>query len=661
MIALSQTTVEELRKQIERLNQRLQRERKKTADIESVAEQKTREYSKAKNKAELMARVLNVMNRQPDLLSASESLSNILIDFNKIDDFGLLRCQADQRDFLYHSSLKRNAAMREVARQEKSEHTISKRKSSVQGNSAQFSAREMPDTNSSPWRKIVFSESAKEQQSLVIVQDGAEISYAIYRLLEKPLYFVVLSFYSRKKYLDFESDVLHYCLNQLRLVLQNQRRAEKLHKIQHYDQLTELCSRSVFQSKLEETIQQASTSDTSVAIIAIDVVKMSLYNSEHSIEFGNQLIKFVATEFSRMTRNQDAITRFSGDGFLLFLVSDQIEKAIDRVLLTIDKRFKNPVRIQGEVIKVDFHIGYSFDFASQVKTDNLIQQAEIALKQSKQSRIVPVKFLPEHIDKAIMTRNLDNDLKGALQNDEFVLYYQAIVDLKTNKIVKAEALIRWQKDGQLIPPMEFIPHLEDSDLIVPVGRWIIRQAVTDLKNWLSHSVDIQQVSVNLSVKQFKDESLDKWVNALLSENGLPSHCLELEVTESLSLDSSEQMERTLFEFQRMGVDIALDDFGTGYSSLSYLHRYPFTRLKIDRSFIVNLDQGEKSHKLLHSIIALSKSLELCSIAEGIETKEISTLLKNLGVKYGQGYYFNKPMPADEFLSLMLDWDKKAGQ
>ena len=282
-----------------------------------------------------------------------------------------------------------------------------------------------------------------------------------------------------------------------------------------------------------------------------------------------------------------------------------------------------------------------------------MQESITAVKHAKRSKQSPAIYDPSMTSAAMETHLLENDLRLAIERKEFELFYQPIVDLKTSLVTKAEALIRWRKNGKLISPVEFIPYLEESELIIPVGRWIIQQALQDLKEWQQQGAQIKQVSVNISIKQLADDTLSQWVSSLNSKLAVSPENLVLEVTESLALESSENMELFFERFGKMGVEVALDDFGTGYSSLSYLHRYPFKKLKIDRSFISNINQGDKGFNLLQSIIALSKSLELQSIAEGIEDAEVARLLSLMGVHYGQGFYYSRPIPHREFIDYLL--------
>ncbi len=609
-----------LKETIVRLERRLLRERKKREQIEEFAEKKTRQLFQEKEKVDLMNKIINATSRNERLLEACRATATILIDFNKIDGFTLLEMVDSEVNIKLHQ-----------ADQE------------LQLNSIDFTQQQ--------WLDVIHDNKQSLKYTFESTIEQTKVFHWIYRISKAPTYFFILNFISKQKYLEFNEQLLNHCGQQLKLVVGRQRSAELIHNISHFDQLTQLCSKPVFESRLAKIIKSQESNNVSFAVIGLNIADMGLINTQYSIDTGSQIIKFIASEIGSLLRLQDSVTRHAGDGFLLYLVSDHIEEAVEGVIGRINQRFKGDLVWNGERVKIRFHIGYAIEDARKAEAALLMQYAEVAVKQAKK-RGTPQQFKTEMLDKAIQVQRLDLELNRALENNEFQLYYQPIVDLKTLAIVKAEALIRWNKDGRLIPPVEFIPHLEEGDLIIPVGRWIIEQALADFKAWSNYQTDLKQVGVNLSVRQFSDDSLDQWIATLLGKYALSSSSLVLEITESLSLDPTEQMSQFIERFKELGIDIALDDFGTGYSSLSYLHRYPFSNLKIDRSFIINLDSGDKSIKLLQSIVALSASLELMSIAEGIESEAVARLLKHMGVDYGQGYYFSRPVPADEFLNLL---------
>lgn len=615
--------VAQLQKEIERLSKRLKRERLKREKLEEFAEQKTRELYQEKEKLDLIGQVISATTRYADLLQAAESCANVLLDFQKADSFILFESNRSDFETLFVSECK-----------------------------------EFPQLNSLNVKEIIwgnkaFDRNSQELQKLHGEHAGIRIIFLVQRLAGTADCYVALSFASKQRFIAFDSDILVNIAHQLTIVMDREKDAALIHQMSHYDQLTQLVSKPVFIQKLASLIKQNRGSHLKLAIVALDIVDMGLINSRYSMDFGNRLLKHIASEIALLLRHHDCITRQMGDCFLFYLMSDRIEDAVAGVLQRIQLRFGQPLIWHGEKISVDFHIGYVQDSLESLDIEQAIQCATLALKQAKKRRQSPVLYNSSMIDRALSTQQLDMDLRKALENREFVLFYQPIVDLHAGEFVKAEALIRWRKGEQLISPVEFIPYLEDSDLIIPVGRWVIERALTDLKQWQEQQLSIKKVSVNVSVRQLDDASLAQWVESVLTRLDLPANSLILEVTESLSLESTDAMEAFFNGFVSQGVELALDDFGTGYSSLSYLHRYPFSKLKIDRAFVMNLDQGSKSYDLLKSIVALSKALQMTCIAEGIETDEARQLLAHLGVEFGQGFFFSRPLPADEFVKLIL--------
>jgi diguanylate cyclase (GGDEF)-like protein len=588
--------------------------------LELFAEQKTRQLFKEKEKWEIANQISGAVFLGQSLLAAIELIGSVLIDFKKVDGCYLIKIENYQTELLWG-----------------------------------LQALELPekysDFNSTLVQAQLLADVASSSVTFSYNFGSGKIYYWSYRISDNPLQFVIASFASKQKYLDFDPFLLSHCGSQLAIIHQHSVQSELIDKIRHYDPLTQLCTKPVFEQRIQNILERQQFSPQKIAVLALNIVNMTAINSEYSIESGNQLIKQIALEIAELLRSQDSICRYGGDGFMLYLMAPNIEEAIKGVLDRINHRCSQDFVWQSGSVRLRFHIGYAIANVSKTSAANLIHQAEIAVKQAKK-RGAPVKFEPSMQSSVIKEHRLDSELNSALSNHEFRLFYQPIVDLNTGKIVKAEALIRWQKDNRLISPVEFIPFLENSELMIPVGRWVIKQALTDLKSWELRGGNLDKVGVNLSARQFSDKTLPQWISNQLNQLGLSGQHLVIEVTESLSLESSDQVSVMLEAFSQLGIEIALDDFGTGYSSLSYLHRYPFAYLKIDRAFVTNLNSGNKSYKLFQSIVALSQSLELTTIAEGIETSAIARLLHHLGVNYGQGYYYSKPVTADAFFKLI---------
>jgi diguanylate cyclase (GGDEF)-like protein len=605
---------------VKRLENRLKRERRRREQLELFAEQKTRQLFKEKEKWEIAHQISSAVFPGQSLLAAMEQIGSVLIDFKKVDGCYLIKIENHQVELLW--------GLQALELPEKFSDF----------NTTLVQAQLLSDVTSDCF---TFSQNSGSEKTY----------YWSYRISGNPLQFVIASFTSKQKYLEFDPYLLNHCGSQLTIIHQHSVQSELIDKIRHYDPLTQLCTKPVFEQRLQSVLDQQKLSPQKVAVLALNIVNMTAINSQYSIESGNQLIKQVASEIAELLRSQDSICRYGGDGFLLYLVAPDVDEAVKGVLERINRRCRRNFIWHSGSERLRFHVGYTIAHVAQTSAEKLIHQAEIAVKQAKKQG-APVQFDPSMQSSVVKEHRLDIELSSALSKNEFCLFYQPIVDLNTGKIVKAEALIRWQKGNRLIPPVEFIPFLENSELMIPVGRWVIKQALTDLKSWQLRGANFEKVGVNLSARQFADKTLPQWISNQFNQLGLSGQHLVIEVTESLSLESSEQVSVILEAFSQLGIEIALDDFGTGYSSLSYLHRYPFAYLKIDRAFVTNLNSGHKSYKLFESIVALSQALELTTIAEGIETSEIARLLSHLGVNYGQGYYYSKPVAAEAFFQLI---------
>ena len=609
---------------LQRLEKRLERERNKRLELETFAEQKTQELYAEKEKIELIGQVISAGARHSKLQSALEAISRVLVDYGKVDHVVLFHIEGRTlcKDYCWQEN--------------------------------PVAGFDFNDVEQTVWLNEQFQVQSREAQPLQHANGAAPVYQLVQKLSQTRQAFIVFGFSAKQRYLNFSSELLSVVMHELRNVYGRERDAELINRLDEFDKLTRLISPQMFGEKLDGVIESLRDKSFGCAVIALDIADMGLINSRYSMDYGNRLLQEIARQFAGLLRHHDAITRHDGDCFMFYLISDRPDDAVEGVLARIQERLRRSIEWEGEQLLLRFHIGISKHASIKGLTaERAIQEAVTALKVAKRTRQSPTCYEPSMTDTALQSSLMEIQLREALSNEEFVLFYQPIVNLAANDVVKAEALIRWQKGGKLISPVDFIPALEQSDLIIPVGRWVIQKALEDLKYWQSQGSSIKQVSVNVSINQLPDESLSHWVSGLLSKLGLPPESLVLEVTESLALELTESMDLFFQRFQALGIEIALDDFGTGYSSLSYLHRYPFTKLKIDRSFILNLAENQKSRNLLQSIVALSKSLELSAIAEGIETPEVSQLLHELGVEFGQGFLYSKPIASEAFLDYLL--------
>jgi diguanylate cyclase len=316
-----------------------------------------------------------------------------------------------------------------------------------------------------------------------------------------------------------------------------------------------------------------------------------------------------------------------------------------------------PFMVEGHELHLTPSIGICAYPHDGSDVESLMKNADAAMYHAKEMGRNNYQFFTQEMNTAAHRRlALENDLRHALEREEFVLHYQPQLDLESGDIVGLEALIRWQHPQRgLISPNEFIPVAEDTGLIIDIGEWSLRQACLQAMHWQRTGYPLLQVAVNFSPRQFRREGVVEAVSRILRETGLNPACLELEITESTILEHAEQVIVTLKGLSSIGVQLSIDDFGTGYSSLSYLKRFPIDKLKIDQSFVHDVSSDPDDAAIVTAIIAMARSLSLTVIAEGVETADQLAFLKALGCNRAQGYYFSRPLPAPEFAQLLRGW------
>ncbi|MEH2203466.1 MAG: bifunctional diguanylate cyclase/phosphodiesterase [Nostoc sp.] len=424
---------------------------------------------------------------------------------------------------------------------------------------------------------------------------------------------------------------------------------ELIHYISNYDDLTGLPNRDLFRDRLHQTLSQPENNQRFVAVflLAIDDFTAISHGLEH--ETTNLLLRAVAQRLSLCMTQTDIITHLSGDEFAIGRIDIVSFESVIKLSQMVLNTLKKPFSIEGNLIHITASIGITINgINEQNSVDQLLQQAHIALYQAKQQGRSQYQFYSPEINAQLQERiTLENELHGALERNEMLVYYQPLIDLHSGQITAMEALVRWQHPTLgLVSPAKFIPIAEANGAIVPIGEWVLRTACTQNRAWQLAGFTPIRISVNLSARQFEQPYLVEVINQILEETGLQVSYLELEVTESFLMADMERSVKTLKQLRELGICLALDDFGTGYSSLNYLKRFPVNMLKIDRSFVQDLTSNPDSAAVTNAIIALAKSLRLNITAEGVETQEQLDYLKMLGCDEGQGYYFSCPVPAD---------------
>jgi diguanylate cyclase (GGDEF)-like protein len=430
----------------------------------------------------------------------------------------------------------------------------------------------------------------------------------------------------------------------------------------HYDALTNLPNRLLFLDRLDQEITRAQRDNSMMAILSIDLDRFKQVNDSFGYQVGDQLLQAVAEKLSSQIRACDTVARIADDEFCIALTGVKTTHAAGEVAQKLQDAFAhNPITISDSEIFITFSIGISIYPVDGVNTTTLLKNADAALHQAKREGRNNFQYYAESMNATAWQRlTLETELRRALEREEFVLYYQPKVDMDNGKIVGVEALLRWQSPQRgLVAPGEFIPLLEDTGLILPVGEWVLRAACKQARAWQAAGVPDVHIAVNLSTLQFKQPDFAGLVLGILKENGLDPALgtIELELTESLLMNNAEGAVETLIRLHDAGIQFSIDDFGTGYSSLSYLKRFPISSLKIDQSFVRDLARNREDEAIVAAIIALGHSLGLKVIAEGVETSAQHDQLHKKGCNEMQGFLFSRPVPEAEMTYLLQNGEK----
>lgn len=424
----------------------------------------------------------------------------------------------------------------------------------------------------------------------------------------------------------------------------------------NFDFLTELPNRQMFYNHLDQDIKKAHRANQPLALMLLDLDRFKEVNDTLGHDKGDALLIEASDRLRSCVRETDTVARLGGDEFIVILDELDGTANVERVAQDILHKLSEPFYLEADVAYISASIGITFYPNDATEIESLIKNADQAMYAAKSQGRNRCSYFTSSMEWASqMKMQIANDLRGALADDQFWIAYQPIVELSSGDIHKAEALIRWQHPQRgLISPGEFIPIAEDTGLIINIGEWVFREAAKQVLRWRASYHPAFQISINKSPVQFRDESsaYPAWPDQL-QQLGLPGQSIVVEMTEGMLMDASDLINNKLLLYRDAGIQVALDDFGTGYSSLSYLKKFDIDYLKIDQSFTRNLRQGSEDLALCEAIIVMAHKLDMEVIAEGIETLEQRDLLIAAGCDYGQGYLFSKPIPADEFETLLL--------
>ncbi|WNV04856.1 EAL domain-containing protein [Candidatus Methylospira mobilis] len=438
-------------------------------------------------------------------------------------------------------------------------------------------------------------------------------------------------------------------------ITQKKKDEELIWQQAHFDPLTGLPNRRMFHDRLQQEINKADRTGLPFALIFLDLDRFKEVNDTFGHNMGDELLKQVSQRLSCCVRNYDTVARLGGDEFTLILSNLEELNGVERVARAILHNLSEPFLLGDEVFQSSASIGITLYPKDADTLEALIKSADQAMYVAKQQgRNRYHYFTPSLQENAQVRMRLINDLRGALADNQFRLYYQPIIELATGGIRKAEALIRWQHPTRgLIDPYEFIRVAEETGMIVEIGDWVCREAARQVGYWRSALSIEFQISINKSPMQFNDaeDAQTEWLDQVRAL-GLPTQSLGVEITEGLLMDAGTDVIDKLLELRNAGIQVSLDDFGTGYCSLAYLKKFHIDYLKIDQSFVRNLAPDSDDMALCEAITVMAHKLGLKVIAEGVETEDQRKLLIDIGCDYGQGYLFSKPIPSEEFELLL---------
>lgn len=450
------------------------------------------------------------------------------------------------------------------------------------------------------------------------------------------------------RFLDYEGE--HAVLIAVIDVTERKQAEARIAHMAHHDALTDLPNRVLFRERMAKALEQRGRGDTSMGVLCLDLDNFKLVNDTLGHPLGDRLLEAAAARIERTVREGETAARLGGDEFAILVPELSAPEELGALARRLIEVVGEPYKIEDLVVTVGTTIGIAVAPGDGDDADLLLRNADMALYRAKADGRGTYRFFEPDMDaRAQARRQLEIDLRTAVAEESLEVHYQPLVELSTGNIVGLEALLRWPHPtrGQ-IPPSEFIPLAEETGLISPLGNFVLRRACADAKTWPEQV----KLAVNLSPLQFRVGNVLLTVKEALEESGLEPGRLDLEITESVLLEKTDQVIACLHALRALGVRISMDDFGTGYSSLSYLRSFPFDKIKIDRSFVRNLQENTSTLAIVRAVLGLASGLDMKVVAEGIETKQDLACLEAEGCKEGQGFFFSRALPQAEILKLL---------
>jgi diguanylate cyclase (GGDEF)-like protein len=513
-----------------------------------------------------------------------------------------------------------------------------------------------------------YSTEVRFKGAEVLHREGA-LSGITVPIAGRELPFGVLAAHARTRRGFSPDDVnfLQSVANVLAAAIERRRNeAETRHQALH-DSLTGLPNRALFRDRLERALARSRRTDTTLAVLFIDVDNFKVVNDSLGHEAGDELLAALAPRLVEAVRAGDTVARFGGDEFVLLCEDVEDEQEALEVAERVKRCFAEPLAIAGGEHFVTASIGVAMPSDGHDAPEALVRDADAAMYQAKERGRARFELFDADMRASALKRlQVEADLRRAVDRDEMELVYQPVIEVDSGRIVGVEALLRWHhRDHGLVPPLEFIPVAEESGLIVPLGDWVLREAMRKAAHWRPMARPGENpivVSVNLSTRQMAERDLVDSVALALNDTGVEAPQIALEITETVLVEDTEMAAATLHALEELGVKLVLDDFGTGYSSLGYVKRFPLAFLKIDRSFVAELGRNGRDAAIVSAIAEMARALGARVVAEGVETEEQLAGVRKLGCELAQGYLFARPLPADEIDGLLRTdpWRVTAG-
>ena len=452
---------------------------------------------------------------------------------------------------------------------------------------------------------------------------------------------------------DENGTITHY-ISSGKDISENIENQERLHHLAHHDALTGLPNRTLFVERLKHALIRAERHKSSVAVMFLDMDRFKFVNDTLGHEAGDRLLQAMSTRLLGCVREGDTVARFGGDEFAGFLNDVAAPQDVAPIVAKFLDALVPPFMIDGQELFITGSIGISLYPDDGTDTQTLMKNADTAMYRAKQQGGNVSEFYHAGMNAHAHTRlNLETGLRRALERKEFVLHYQPQVDVQSGVAIGFEALIRWNRpDSEQTSPAEFIPLLEETGLILPVGEWMLQAACAQHQAWREAGLPPLRMAVNISSRQFNGKDLMETLTRVMQETGMPAEFLELEITESVMMKNADPDIEALKSLRALGMRFAVDDFGTGYSSLTYLKRFPINILKIDKAFIRDITADADDAAIVRAITTMAHSLGLKTVAEGVETREQLEFLRAHKCDFAQGYYFSRPLPGDEIAALL---------